>query len=311
MRYRRRDTPLHSARAAAAGAYGLALMSGALLFTSPVVLGALLVAVVAAAAAARAGGELRRVLPYVAPLALTAAVLNPLFAHQGLTVLARLGDVPPFGQLDVTLESVVFGADAGLRFLVFTLAFALLTATVDPDEVLRLARRVSFRSALTASLATRMWPVLERDARRLAEAQRCRPDADSEVGERGVGRGEPDARRGRRRTRLGRRITIVRAVTTGALDRAVDVAATLELRGYAGAHRPPRLARPWSRHDLAFAAAAGALLALGVVARASGVGAFAAYPKLDLALGLPELGFAVALIGLALLPFAQRRGVAR
>jgi energy-coupling factor transport system permease protein len=287
---------LHAARAAVAASYGVALMTCAVLFMSPVVLGALLVTVVAVAGVARAGDELRRILPYVAPLAVTAVVLNPLFAHQGLTVLARLGNVPPFGELDVTLESVAFGAVAGLKLLVFTLAFALMTATVDPDELLRLARRVSFRSALAASLATRMWPVLERDGRRLAEAQRCRPDAGGNEN---------------RRVRLARGVTVVRAVATGALDRAMDVAATLELRGYAGAHRPPRLSVPWSRHDVAFAASALALLAIVVAARILDIGRFDTYPTLRLALGPRELVFGVALITLALLPFAERRGVVR
>ena len=70
------------------------------------------------------------------------------------------------------------------------------------------------RSALTAALAVRLVPVLGRDARRLADARRCRPDAGP-------------------RPNAAERLQIVRAVATGALDRALDVAATLEVRGYA------------------------------------------------------------------------------
>ena len=104
-------------------------------------------------------------------------------------------------------------------------------AAVDPDELLRAFRRVSLRSALTAALATRLVPVLARDARRMADAQRCRPAAGA-----------------------GRASRVLRAVTAGALDRAVDVAATLEVRGYGAARGAPARERaPWSRHDLAFA----------------------------------------------------------
>ena len=298
MRYRRRPTPLHAARAGAAASYCLALMACAVLFDSPLVLGALLLAVMLAARAARSGRELLRVLPYVGGLALTAAVLNPLFSHQGLTVIARLGHLPGVGEIDLTLEAVVFGAVAGLKLLVFTLAFALMGAAVDPDELLRAARRVSFRSALTASLATRMWTVLERDARRLAEAQRCRFDSF-----------DPAAMT--RRVRVSRGIGVVRAVATGALDRAVDVAATLELRGYAGAHRPPRRRRRWSRQDLAFAAGAAGIIVVAAASRAAGVGDFGAYPTLYLAAGVRELALAVALVTVALVPFTQRRGVQR
>ena len=90
-------------------------------------------------------------------------------------MIARLGDLPVFGQIDVTLEATVYGAVLGLRAIALVLCGALYTAAVDPDEVLGLFRRFSFHSALTATLATRMVPVLARDARRLAEAQRCRP----------------------------------------------------------------------------------------------------------------------------------------
>ena len=50
-----------------------------------------------------------------------------------------------------------------------------MSVAVDPDALLRLFRRVSYRSALTASLATRLVPVLARDAARMSEAARCRP----------------------------------------------------------------------------------------------------------------------------------------
>ena len=57
------------------------------------------------------------------------------------------------------------------------------------------------------------------------------------------------------------RVAVVRAVTAGALDRAVDVAATLELRGYATRRRGARPQRaPWSRHDTSVLAAALVLL---------------------------------------------------
>ena len=63
-------------------------------------------------------------------------------------------------------------------------------------------------------------------------------------------------------------MAVLHAVTAGALDRATDVAATLEVRGFGFARRPPRMPRPWSRHDFAFAASAvaGPAIAIGVLA---------------------------------------------
>jgi energy-coupling factor transport system permease protein len=103
----------------------------------------------------------------------------------------------------------------------------------------------------------------------------------------------------------------MRAVTTGALDRAVDVAATLEVRGYGGRARPARVARPWSRHDLGFGAAAVALAALGVAAGALGWETFEAYPRTVAPLSGGVVALAGAVIVCALLPFLDRRGVGR
>jgi energy-coupling factor transport system permease protein len=283
--YRRRASPLHAARAAAASLYCVVLASVALSFEHPVVLLALLATIVAAAAAAHVAGPVLRALALGVPFALVIALVNALVVRDGLTVIARLGTVPALGPLDVTAEATAYGGVLGLRALVVIGCFALHSAAVDPDDLLRAARRVSFRSALTAALATRLVPVLARDAKRLHEAQRCRAGAAAS------------------------RAAVVRAVAAGALDRAVDVAATLEVRGYGAARRPPRRRRPWSRHDLAFAAAAGALVAVAVAAGVGDWEAFAAYPALEAPLDGTRLVLAATLAACALLPFADRRGI--
>ena len=143
-------------------------------------------------------------------LALLIVVVNALVVDRGETVLARLGDWPILGQVDITLEAIVAGVSIGLRAAVTMVAFCVYSACVDPDRVLRALRPVAARSALTATLVSRLVPVAAADAGRLRDAARLRgPGAAA------VGRG-PLARR----------------LLAGSLDRAVDVAATLELRGY-------------------------------------------------------------------------------
>jgi energy-coupling factor transport system permease protein len=287
MTYRRRASPLHAARAGVGSAFCVVLAGVALSFEHPVLLGAVLLAVLLAGAAAGVGDVVARSLLWGLPFALLIALVNALVVRGGLTVIARLGELPPLGAVDVTLEATTYGAILGLRAMIVIACFALHSAAVDPDELLRAFRRLSFRSALTAALATRMVPVLVRDARRLRDAQRCRP-------------GRPASR-----------LAIARAVTSGALDRAVDVAATLEVRGYGGSRRPAREARPWSRHDLAFAASAGTLAALGVAAVVWGWEPFEAYPRTLAPLDAGVLALAAGLLACALAPFADRRGVGR
>jgi energy-coupling factor transport system permease protein len=244
------------------------------------------VAVALAGTLAGVGRQIARAALLAVPLALTIALINALVTRDGLDVIVRVGNLPVLGHTDVTLEATVYGGILGLRAAALILCAALYTAAVDPDEVLKLFRRISFRSALTATLATRMVPVLARDSRRLADAQRCRP-------------GPPPSR-----------ATLMRAATAGVLDRALDVAAALEVRGYGAARPPARARRPWSRHDLAFLLAAVAMVGVAVGSRAGALAPFRAYPSLDAGPVLPAAAIAAALLSCALLPFADRRGVA-
>jgi energy-coupling factor transport system permease protein len=285
MPVRRRASPLHAVRAAVGCALCAVLALPAPPFDSPPVLGAVVLAALLAGCAAGAGRSMARALLIALPFALAIALLNPLVTRNGLTVVARLGEAPVLGHVDVTLEALVSGAVLGLRALALILCCALYAAVVDPDEVLRMFRRVSFRSALTATLATRMVPVLQRDGRRMADAQRCRAGAAPS------------------------RVALVRAVASGALDRAVDVAAALEVRGYGTARRPPRVRPPWSRHDVAFALAATMLLSLTLAAWLADAAAFDTYPTLRGDWGAGTWGLAIALVLLPLPPFLDRRGI--
>lgn len=286
MIYERRASPLHATRAAVASAWCVLLAGVALSFEHPLLLCVLLAAVIAAAAAACVAHRVLLALLVALPFAVVIALINPLVVRDGLTVIARLGTVPVLGQLDITAEASAYGGVLALRALVVIGLFALHSAAVDPDDLLRAFRRVSFRSALTAALATRMVPVLARDARRMHDAQRCLA-------------GKPAPRR-----------AVVRAVAAGALDRAVDVAATLEVRGYGAARRAPRGGgRPWSRHDLAFAAGAVALAAIGLAVYLGDWERFAAYPSFTAPLDAGVLALAALICLCVLLPFADRRGI--
>jgi energy-coupling factor transport system permease protein len=287
LTYHRRSSPLHAARAGIGAAYCLALGTASLLLSAPLALGATALAIVLAGVAAGVRREMLRAARFAIVLGLAVMVVNALVVRDGLTVILRLGNVPVLGHTDVTLEATAYGAVLGLRAVALILCGALYTAAVDPDEILRLFRRVSFRSALTATIGTRMVPVLVRDSRRLADAQRCRP-------------GRPPSR-----------VALMRAATAGLLDRALDVAAALEVRGYGGSRRPPRIHRPYSRHDVAFAASACAILGLSIAARAGGLAPFRAYPALQAPLPAGEWAIAAALVMCALLPFAERRGIER
>jgi energy-coupling factor transport system permease protein len=299
--YRRLASPLHATRAWVGALWIVSLTEAALILYHPLVLLALLLGVLGAGWGARVGARLSRSLRTALIVAAPIVLVNVLVSRQGLTVFARLGDLGPFGQGDLTLEAVAYGGVIALKVTLLILITSLAGLAVDPDELLRIFRRLSFRSALTATLATRMLPVLAADSQRLAEAQRTRPG------------GAPGGARGR--------VALISAVVGGSLDRAMDVAATLEVRGFAGPppagrsrrrtrrtdRRAPR--RPFSRHDLAFAASALAVLALATAGRLAGIASFDAYPRIEMALDPDTLVLCAALLAAVLLPFCDRRGI--
>jgi energy-coupling factor transport system permease protein len=302
--YRPLASPLHAARAGVAALWGLALIAASLLLYHPVGLAALALAVLAAGWGAGVGRALAPALRTSLIVAVPIVLINVIASRDGLTVFARLGDLGPFGQGDLTVEAFVYGAVIALKVTVLILITALCSLCIDPDALLRICRRLSFRSALTASLAVRMIPVLAADAQRIAEAQRTRPDTHS------IRPGGPAGRADRRWVSGTRaRVALIGAMLTGSLDRAMDVAATLELRGFAAAPRAPRLSRPWSRHDLAFCVSAVAILALALLASIGGVASFTAYPLVHAPVGLGLLALCGALALAILLPFADRRGI--
>jgi energy-coupling factor transport system permease protein len=144
-------------------------------------------------------------------------------------------------------------------------------------------RPLARRSALTATLIARLVPLAAADYARLGEAAALRGPAAAPVG----------------------RAAMARRLVAGSLDRAVDVAATLELRGYA--HRLPRSpgGGPRSRYGRRFLAAGVTIAALGIAGRIAGLGGFDPYPTVSIATGAPTLVLAVAIILAAGLPLAR------
>jgi energy-coupling factor transport system permease protein len=279
-----RRGPLQSARPGAAVAYLGALVVVAFLYSNPLVLLAAGAAACLAGWLAGARPAVRAALRLGLGLALLIVVVNALVVDRGETVLARLGHWPIFGQVDVTLEAIVAGVSIGLRAAVTMVAFAVYSACVDPDKVLRALRPLAARSALTATLVSRLVPVAAADAGRLRDAAQLRGPGAAVVGK------GPLARR----------------LLAGSLDRAVDVAATLELRGYSlGGPRGARRREP-SRYDTRFYAVGAVVLVAAIVGKALGADDFRTYPTIAIGLGPATLAVSAIVLLSGLAPW--RRG---
>ena len=286
LAYSPRPGPLVDASALAATAYLASFALVAFVYSNPIVLAAAGLAVAVAGVASGATRALALALRWGAALAILIVIVNAIASQRGDTILVRGWDLPVLGQVDVSAEAIAEGAVLALRIVVVMMAFFVHTARVDPDRMVRLVRPVARHSAMTATLLARLVPLAATDYARLGDAARLRGPAAEPVG----------------------RGAIARRLVSGSLDRSVDVAATLELRGYArGAPRSPGPARP-SRYSARFALCGLAVGAISIGARAAGVGDFEAYPTITIDADPETLGLAATLPALAALPFARARG---
>lgn len=281
LAYAPRPGPLGGARPSVAAIYLGPPAAIAFVCPNPLVLiGAGTAALLAAAGSGALGAALGP-LRFGAALALSIVLINPLVSQRGDTVLLRGWELPLLGQIDVTAEALAEGGVLALRILVALAVFAVWSACVDPDRILRAVRPWAARSALTATLISRLVPLAAADSARLGEAASLRGPAAAPVG----------------------RAALVRRLVAGSLDRSVDVAATLELRGYGLAGRAARVRPRRQPGEIALALSGLAMIAVAALAAATGAGGFDAYPTIAIDTGPGTLAFALALPLLAVAPF--------
>lgn len=205
----------------------LAVVVTALLADRLAFLGALVAVLVGIVLRFGPRGRRRLYLAGAAWSALGVFLVWPLFTVVGYTVLWSGPTVPVLGHLDVTVEELELGGVYALRLAAVALAFAVYALLVDHDRLLA-SLRFARRSAFAAVLATRLVPTLERDAAGLAEALR--------------GRGVPVEG-------LRARAGLVSPLVAGSLERALNLAESMEARGFG---RPGRTRMPsagWTRID--------------------------------------------------------------
>lgn len=289
MIYARRSTAIHAARPAAAVLWATALTLAVIVCPHPAALGVLCAGTPLLAWAAKVPRPVLLATAFAVPFGLLWIVMNGLLVRDGLTVVARLGEIPPFGQIDITAEALAQGAVLALRGIATLQIGLLVSACVDPDRLLLGVRRIAPRAGLTGAVALRLAPALADDGRRYADGLRCRADG-GDLG--------------------GRERLLVMSATVGrAIDRADQVAAILELRGLrdAGPVTTSRRA-PWSRHDLSLTLSALVVAAMASAGALAGTVTFGTYPTFDLAPSGSAAAWAALVLLVAGAPLLARKG---
>ena len=184
-------------------------------------------------------GSAKRRRPYLVGTltsGLAVFLVTPLVEVIGSHPLWTGPTIPVLGTLDVTREELANGLFQGLRLTAVGLAFAVYALRVDHDRLLAGAGWAR-RSTVAVALATRLTPLLERDARDLRLALRGR---HAELGP----------------------LRQLSPLLAGSLERGLNVAEAMEARGY-GRHGRTRAPQPpWTHLDRAALMAALAIVGL-------------------------------------------------
>lgn len=188
-----------------------AVLSFSMIFMHPLALAVSLLAAVSCAAYLTHGRSLRGHL-LLLPVLLLGAALNPLFNHEGATILTYLPDGNP-----LTLESILYGLAAAAMLAAVIAWFSAFNAVMTSDKLVYLTGRVAPGFSLLFSMTLRFVPRFRAELSRLSRAQAA-------LGQ--------DVRSGSILARVRRGASILSAMITWALENAIETADSMKSRGY-------------------------------------------------------------------------------
>ena len=142
---------------------------------------------------------------------------NALSIHIGQVVLFRLPSSWPVVGGPITLEAIVAGLVSGLALFTIVVVFAAFNSVVDHYQLLRATPGFLFQAGVIISIAITFVPQMVLSAREIRQAQRIR---------------------GHRFRGLRDLLPLIIPLLANGLERAIQLAETMEARGFGGAVRP-------------------------------------------------------------------------
>lgn len=146
------------------------------------------------------------------PMMLTVAAVNPLFVHEGATILTYFSSGNP-----LTLESVYYGCASAMMLVSVIMWFSCYNAVMTSDKIIYLFGRVIPGMSLILSMVLRFVPRYKAQIKSISYAQRC------------IGR---DAGSGSIVQRARSGLKIMAVMLMWALENGVETADSMQARGY-------------------------------------------------------------------------------
>jgi len=163
------------------------------------------------------GRKVFKSLLYALPLMILTALINPMFNHEGVTVLKYLPSGNP-----LTLESIVYGLCTAVMIVSVICHFSCYNEIMTSDKFIYLFGRLIPAISLVISMTLRFVPRFTAQLKVVTNAQRC------------LGR---DASSGGIIKRLQCGLAIVSIMITWSLENAIETADSMKSRGYGTAKR--------------------------------------------------------------------------
>ena len=151
-------------------------------------------------------------LLFIIPLIILTALINPLFNHDGKTVLLYLPDMNP-----LTLESIIYGVCAAFMISGVILWFSCYTEVMTSDKFIYLFGKIIPALSLVLSMVIHFVPALIKRLREIVIAQKC------------IGR---DISKGSLWQRMKLAVKILSILVTWSLESSVETADSMKNRGY-------------------------------------------------------------------------------
>jgi len=181
-------------------------------FMHPVCLGISLVSGFIYSVMLKGRKAIKNNLIYMLPIILVTALVNPMFNHEGITVLEYLPDDNP-----LTMESILYGISAAVMLVSVICHFSCYNEVMTSDKFIYLFGRIIPAMSLIISMTLRFVPKFRAHLKVVTNAQRT------------MGR---DVSNGSILKRAKHGLNILSIMTTWSLENAIDTADSMKSRGY-------------------------------------------------------------------------------
>ena len=192
--------------------YFAMVLGCAMFFMHPVSLAVSLVCAVIYSVNLSGRANILRTMVFILPMMAFAALLNPVFNHEGATMLTYLPTGNP-----LTLESIAYGIGSAVMLGAVMIWFTCFTEVMTADKFVYLFGRIIPSLSLILSMTLRFVPRFKAQMKLVSDSQRC------------VGRDVSD---GSAINRIKKAITIISIMVTWSLENALETADSMKSRGY-------------------------------------------------------------------------------